>query len=181
MERTKLNTIQVASPCNVSWGAMAGDDQVRFCGQCEKHVYNLSAMSLDEISHLLEKKEGRACVRFYRRADGTVLTDDCPVGLRAVRRRMALLATAAAGALATLGFAMFHSRGSMARTLRNSSLGKIEIVRQLADWMEPRAQIDESAVMGRMVMPTCARRDPVPLMGDVYVPPRKPASPPRTK
>jgi hypothetical protein len=29
------------------------------------------------------------CARFYRRTDGTVLTQDCPVGLRALGRRLA--------------------------------------------------------------------------------------------
>lgn len=165
MERCTVNQIQVASPCTVSWSSMKGDDSVRFCGQCEKNVYNLSSMSLDEISGLLERKEGRTCVRFYRRADGTVLTDDCPVGLRAVRRKMALIATAAAGAIATLGFAMFASRESMARTLRDSSLGRIQIVRSFADWMAPRHEM----IMGRMASPQrCS-----PLMGEVYIPPTK--------
>ena len=63
MDRCTVNQIQVASPCTVSWETMKGDDQVRFCGQCEKNVYNLSAMGLDEISALLERKEGRTCVR----------------------------------------------------------------------------------------------------------------------
>ena len=94
--RAELNQIKVASPCTESWGAMKGDDQVRFCGSCQQNVYNLSEMSLPEIAALLERKEGRTCVRFYRRADGTVLTDDCPVGLRAVRRRMAWMAAAGA-------------------------------------------------------------------------------------
>lgn len=164
MDRCTVNQIQVASPCTVSWDAMKGDEQVRFCGQCEKNVYNLSTMSLTEISNLLERKEGRTCVRFYRRADGTVLTDDCPVGLRAVRRKMALIATAAAGALATMGFAMFSSREAMARTLRDSSLGRIQVVRRLADWMAPRV---EHPVMGALPM-RCA-----PLQGEVYIPPKK--------
>ena len=31
---------------------------------------------------MVQATQGRLCVRFYRRADGTVLTQDCPVGLR---------------------------------------------------------------------------------------------------
>jgi hypothetical protein len=34
---------------------------------------------------LILEKEGKLCVRFFRRKDGTVLTDDCPVGLKAIR------------------------------------------------------------------------------------------------
>ncbi len=62
---------------------MAGDDRVRFCAECKKHVYNLSAMNRREAEVLLVKSEGGICTRFYRRPDGTMLTEDCPVGLRA--------------------------------------------------------------------------------------------------
>src|SRR5262249_4552219 len=51
---------------------------------------NLSGMSRRQAEDLLAGQEGRLCVHLYRRADGTVLTTDCPVGLAAVRRRMAL-------------------------------------------------------------------------------------------
>jgi hypothetical protein len=40
--------------------------------------------------------EGRLCVRFYRRKDGTTLTQNCPIGLRALKRRASRLASAAA-------------------------------------------------------------------------------------
>ncbi|MEP6847926.1 MAG: hypothetical protein ABI999_03655, partial [Acidobacteriota bacterium] len=39
--------------------------------------------------------EGRLCVRFYRRADGTVLTQNCPVGWAKVKQRARIFATAA--------------------------------------------------------------------------------------
>lgn len=152
LERSQLNTIRVASPCTASWDAMKGDDQVRYCGQCKLNVYNLSEMSLDEISQLMARKEGRTCVRFYRRADGTVLTDDCPVGLRAIRRRLALVAAAGAalltGAVGSLAFA----RGAMARTLRSTRLAQIPIVRTLADWMEPARVEVQEPMMGKPMM-----------------------------
>lgn len=161
MDRKTLDQISVASPCTVSWASMRGDEQVRHCGDCKQNVYNLSTMSLPEITHLLEKKEGRTCVRFYRRADGTVLTDDCPVGLRAVRRRMAMVAAAAGTLLSALGLGMFLSRGLMGRTLRDSSLAKIQIVRELADWMDPRQPMrvtmgaPMAMSMGRPSLPIC--------------------------
>ncbi len=100
-----LADIRIASPCQVSWDAMKGDERVRFCGQCSRHVYNLSAMSADEAADLVEHHEGRLCVRFYRRADGTVLTQDCPVGLRWVRRRVMAVAAAI---VALLGFGFWR-------------------------------------------------------------------------
>jgi hypothetical protein len=73
---------------------MAGNDRRRFCGQCQLNVYNLSGMTKREAEELLNQTEGRLCVRFYRRADGTILTQDCPVGLRALKRRISRIATA---------------------------------------------------------------------------------------
>ena len=37
-------------------------------------------MTEEEALKLVEEREGRLCVRFYQRRDGTVLTTDCPVG-----------------------------------------------------------------------------------------------------
>jgi hypothetical protein len=83
----KLGSWKVASPCTASWESMRGDDQVRFCGHCSKNVYNLSAMSRSDAEALLRRTEGRVCTHFYRRLDGTILTADCPVGLRAKAAR----------------------------------------------------------------------------------------------
>jgi hypothetical protein len=95
-----LEDVRVASPCTVSWEAMSGDDRVRFCGQCEKNVYNLSAMARAAAERLLAEREASICVRLYRRADGTVLTADCPVGLRKKRVRRAVASAAGASVMA---------------------------------------------------------------------------------
>lgn len=75
-----LDSVSVATPCHADWNAMTGDDQLRFCPSCAKNVYNLSAMTSDEAQALLQEKEGRLCIRFFQREDGTMLTRDCPVG-----------------------------------------------------------------------------------------------------
>ncbi len=85
---TNLNHVSVAAPCHARWSEMSGDDRARFCKLCSKHVYNLSAMSRTEAEALIKEKEGKVCVRFYRRADGKVLTENCPVGLRTLRDQM---------------------------------------------------------------------------------------------
>jgi len=90
-----LESIRVASPCNASWEAMEGDGRARFCLTCHKHVYNLSAMSRADAEALVQEHEGRLCVYFYQRQDGTVITDDCPVGLKIVRRPFQWLAAGA--------------------------------------------------------------------------------------
>ncbi len=92
--------IRVASPCPARWENMTGDDRVRFCQDCSKHVYNLSAMTATETAALIAEKNGQLCGRFYRRTDGTVLhREDCPVGLVA---RHWKTTRSHAGALASL-------------------------------------------------------------------------------
>jgi hypothetical protein len=97
-----LDDVRVASPCYARWDEMAGDDRVRFCGSCRKNVYDLSNMSRGEAEALVRGAEGRLCVRFYRRADGTLLTQNCPVGLAAARQRLAIIVTAVAAWLGLL-------------------------------------------------------------------------------
>lgn len=84
-----VDNIQIASPCHARWNDMAGDERARFCRQCSKHVFNLSAMTRVQIETLVREKEGKFCGRLHRRADGTMLTADCPSRLRRFRERMA--------------------------------------------------------------------------------------------
>ncbi|MGH9900836.1 MAG: hypothetical protein ACRD68_03250, partial [Pyrinomonadaceae bacterium] len=57
-----LDRVRVAAPCPADWERMTGDHQVRFCGQCERHVYNLSGMTRKEAEALITRTEGRLCV-----------------------------------------------------------------------------------------------------------------------
>lgn len=97
-----LNQIQIASPCTVDWDSMTGDERVRFCGQCQKNVYNLSQMNAKEAEQLVLKTEGKICVRFYQRRDGSMLTEDCPVGLRTLRAGVKRICSAAAALLSVI-------------------------------------------------------------------------------
>ncbi len=97
-KRSLLDNVSIASPCPASWDNMQGNGRVRFCLQCEKNVYNLAAMPREEAEELIQAR-GDACVRLYRRVDGTVMTADCPVGMkirRAKQRKFALLGIGAA-------------------------------------------------------------------------------------
>ncbi len=100
-----LDRVSVASPCPARWEGMKGTDQARFCGECKKNVYNLSAMTRDQAEAFLSQAES-PCVRFYQRTDGTIITSDCPVGIGRKRRRtwLASMAATAVAALAGLGF-----------------------------------------------------------------------------
>ncbi|HEX8284080.1 MAG TPA: carboxypeptidase-like regulatory domain-containing protein [Pyrinomonadaceae bacterium] len=106
-----LSRMRVATPCPTSWEAMEGDDRVRFCRMCELHVYNVSELTRAEAESLVARTEGRLCARLYRRADGTVLTKDCPTGLRAARRRVGRAAGAAFAAVLSLCGVTFGQDG----------------------------------------------------------------------
>ncbi len=82
-----LANLQIASPCEAAWSDMTGDDRQRLCAQCDKHVYNVANLTTAEVQALFEPQGALPCLRLWRRADGTVLTADCPVGARKVRGR----------------------------------------------------------------------------------------------
>jgi len=100
-----LDNIRVATPCSASWANMTGDERVRHCGDCKKNVYNLSDMTRDEAEALIIAKEGKLCVRYYQRKDGTILLKDCEIGVSRRRRRKWIAASTAA-LLATGGAAV---------------------------------------------------------------------------
>jgi hypothetical protein len=110
-----LDQIQIASPCSASWNQMTGDDRTRHCDACEKDVYNLSGMTRDEAEALILERNGELCVRYYQRADGTILLADCTVGVqrkRVQRRTAARAAALVAGGLAAGGAMALHARAT---------------------------------------------------------------------
>ena len=102
-----LNNLRVASPCSADWDAMRGDERKRFCGQCKLNVYNLSGMTRYDAEHLLRLSEGRLCVRYFQRRDGTILTQDCPVGWAKIKQRVSVFAAAAFALVVSLFAGMF--------------------------------------------------------------------------
>lgn len=93
-QKFDINKLQVASPCSVGWENMSGDERTRHCGLCSLNVYNVSELTATEVEHLIENREVRVCIRMYRRADGTVLTKDCPIGFRMYQKRLGRFAGA---------------------------------------------------------------------------------------
>jgi len=125
---------------------MYGDDRLRFCGECKLNVYNLSDMTKYDAENLFRLSEGRLCVRYYQRPDGTILTKDCPVGWARVKERVSIFAAAALSLAISLFGVLF---------LASSVFKKMEIkgrVESLLETVEPK---------------------PEPLMGAVALPPRK--------
>lgn len=75
----ELGVVKIATPCPMRWSDMEGTGRERFCGRCAMNVYDFAGLDSEE-ARLLLRKGGRICARLFVRADGTVLTKDCPKG-----------------------------------------------------------------------------------------------------
>jgi Carboxypeptidase regulatory-like domain len=121
-----IDTIRIASPCPANWEQMKGDDRVRHCDACNLNVYNLAAFTEVEIRDLVANRKGRLCGRIYQRRDGTVLTQNCPVGMRAVALRISRIA-GAVFAFLTVNFSAGLPLLSQSYTWTNVSQAAIDI------------------------------------------------------
>jgi hypothetical protein len=124
---------------------MTGDEQIRFCPQCQLNVYNLSAMPREEAEAIVRQREtARVCIGFYRRPDGTILTRDCPVGaavlarLRAARWRLRLLSVAALVLLfAAFAWLTAWVDGRRDKDEKASRFREVEPFRTVLNWVAP--------------------------------------------
>jgi hypothetical protein len=164
-----LNNLKVASPCSQDWNAMIGTDRKRYCGECKLNVFNLSGMSRAEAENLIMNAEGRLCVRFYQRADGSVLTEDCPVGWAKVKQRTKAYVTA----LASLIFTFFGALGLVAAFKKASDpvvMGAFP-VSTATPRSTPKATPEEMPVVMGGISPANTRAENAEIMGKVA--PRK--------
>ena len=154
-----LENIKIASPCAADWDEMVGDNQRRFCGACKLNVYNLSGMSRREAENLIVQSDGRLCVRFYKRPDGSILTEDCPVGWQVIRRNISKTATAFASlvftALSGIGLANYFAE-SREQQMMGKTVSKIE-----------NTTMSEIAIENSNV---AVQEKLVPMMGNISIP-----------
>jgi hypothetical protein len=126
MKNDLLNDLRIASPCSVPWESMNGTERMRHCGQCALNVYDISQLTGSEAYALITASEGRLCLRLHCRLDGTVITRDCPVGLRALRCRLAWRASAIFTALLSLSASVFTQTRSQDKQSCDNNLVRIE-------------------------------------------------------
>ncbi|MEP6568559.1 MAG: hypothetical protein ABJC10_02200 [Acidobacteriota bacterium] len=127
----KIDGLRIATPCPISWEQMTGDNRVRFCDHCKLNLYNISELSRIEAEAFIASTENRLCARLFRRADGTVLTKDCPVGLRALRMRVSKRAAAVFAAIASISAAAFGQQ-STAKDGKTTCTPQTRILRTMA-------------------------------------------------
>ena len=159
--RVALEVIDIPRPCPADWDAMRGDERVRFCRHCSLHVYNLSAMTREAAERLVAEREGRVCVRLYRRADGTVITADCGGGWKLAAKRAGRFAKTAtavvlSAVLAPLGLWRV-AQGSPTNS-NNASIPRLELPPPGAEELKGKPA---PQVMGRI------RAEPIAIMGDI--------------
>jgi Carboxypeptidase regulatory-like domain len=124
-----IDNIRVASPCSADWNKMPGDDRIRHCEACNLNVYNLSAFTEHEIRELLLKREGRLCGRLYQRSDGTVMAQNCPVGLRTITRRISRIG----GVLFSLLASSFMALPDFAQSYSSTNVASAAVSVQVGD------------------------------------------------
>jgi hypothetical protein len=155
MQRRALPVVHslIAAPCDVPWASMVGDDRRRHCGECKRDVHNLSAMTEVEVVAFLEgiaalpENVHAPCISLFQRADGTMLTADCPVGLRRRRRRAILVSTMQLGAVAVVAVT------ALATMFLHQSASKLD---------EERPVLAHTAVLAPVVEPPPYRELVVP-------------------
>ncbi len=163
-----LPNIRVASPCRADWNEMTGDDRVRACASCNKNVYNLSSMTRDEAEALIVAKEGRLCVRYFQRHDGTILLKDCVVGVKQKRKRR-LIAAGAAALLGGGGLLAYNATrpDPKPEQIEYALMGAIAI--ETPPVSEP--QVVEEPEVIEMMGDVAGEPPPVEVKGEMYVPP----------
>jgi hypothetical protein len=150
-----LAGVRVATPCKADWNQMMGDERVRFCGACSLNVYNLSAMTRSEAETLIARSEGRLCVKFYRRWDGSIITRNCPIGLSAIRRRVSYVAKAVCSMMFGLlaGFGVHEAFSSSVTALRpGRTMGTmVQRVEPRFDVQDPQLIPNRAVSVGQLV------------------------------
>lgn len=146
-QKKYLNHVVIAAPCPVSWESMEGDDRVRHCGGCCRDVYNISDMSSKEAERFLEENGSTQCMRLYRRPDGTVMTDNCPRALRAIRNKCRLMLRCLSGLAASFFAFMPFSRNAAGAQNADDIRGDVYVPPKIEQKSnEPRRLMGEASV-----------------------------------
>lgn len=155
MSQIDLNNLKIASPCPMEWNQMKGDDRKRFCASCKLSVYNLAGMTRTEAEQLFTRSQNgeRLCMRLLKRADGTVVTKDCPVGMK-LARRMKLKLTALRLSLVSLLW--IHVSANAAST--NEDGGRMLMGKVMPHYIDKQEQ--PQALMGDVTVPPEEREKP---------------------
>ena len=61
-----IQQLRIASPCEVDWDSMIGNDRVRFCEHCRLSVHHVDYLNRKQLRRLIARSNGRLCVNYTR-------------------------------------------------------------------------------------------------------------------
>jgi hypothetical protein len=88
---------------------MIGNDRIRFCEHCNLNVNDLSQLTPKRVRRLVTKSNGRLCIRYKKRPDGSPIIKAVPAKLHSIGRRVSKLAAGAFTATLSLSSVGAHS------------------------------------------------------------------------
>lgn len=98
-KKNRLDQLKVVTPCSSSWELMSGNNQKRFCADCNKSVFDFSQMTRRQVEAVVAAHQGKLCGRITRRPDGSLLTLETPPPIQISTRRASPFLTATVAAL----------------------------------------------------------------------------------
>lgn len=135
--------VSFPEPCSEKWGDMAPRGCNRFCGQCERTIFDLSALDIEQVELMLAD-EGRVCVRARIDREGVVKLKQRP---KANARRMILAVGASVGMLMTGTYATGkekQSRGAISGTIDTSWPFNLTVTAKGNDGQEYRGKVKKN-------------------------------------
>jgi carboxypeptidase family protein len=115
--KDSLDELEITSPCNADWNEMNGTEQIRYCTECNKYVYNLSAMTRREAEELAATSRGQMCTRMIRDLGGRTITVDSLPPVRLLGWRPGPIASTVVSTILSIA----PSAAALSRTPRASS------------------------------------------------------------
>ncbi|HXI88605.1 MAG TPA: hypothetical protein VNO24_01205, partial [Blastocatellia bacterium] len=103
MKKNTLDRVYLKKPCSTEWNLMEGNDQLRFCSECNKQVHHLSTMTRKQAEDLLAKAGGELCAKIDRDDRGKIITADQLNHPSFFRMRPTSLTSAAVATLLGIG------------------------------------------------------------------------------
>ena len=113
MSRKELiQQLRLASPCEVEWDSMIGNDRVRFCEHCRLSVHHVDSLNRKQLRRLIARSHGRLCVNYTR---ANVQPEVAFPILHKIGRRTSALAAGAFSATLGISTATAATQSSLRR------------------------------------------------------------------
>ncbi|HEY3579042.1 MAG TPA: ankyrin repeat domain-containing protein [Pyrinomonadaceae bacterium] len=114
MSRKELiQQLRIASPCEVDWDSMIGNDRVRFCEHCRLSVHHVDSLNPKQLRRLIARSHGRLCVN-YTQPNIQTGVNAFPI-LHKIGRRTSALAAGAFSATLSISTATAATQPNLRR------------------------------------------------------------------